>query len=70
MRARTPTCKGFFGGIAIAVTTPQNDSPSSSDRDAALVRLEQIARELTFPALTPREEQALRREEATIRAEL
>jgi len=54
----------------MAITSPREKSPSSGYRVVALIRLKQIARELTFPALAPREEQALKREQVAIRATL
>jgi hypothetical protein len=43
---------------------------SDADRTTGLVRLDQIARELTFPALSPREGRALEGEQTTLEAKL
>lgn len=55
-----------IGSIAMITKSDENHCVSDGDRTAGLVRLDQIARELTFPALSPREEQALKREQARI----
>jgi hypothetical protein len=43
---------------------------SDADRATGLVRLDQIARELTFPALSPREGRALEGEQTNLEARL
>ena len=51
-------------------TTPSNGPKGKDERAAIIARLEQIANELTFPGLSPRQAEALERERFTLTGQL